>query len=72
MKKIIDVIIPHGAGLLIIIVGWYISLVDVGLGSKLQTTVLFTKGTGFGLLMIIFGAYLPWIWTGIRGKMNRN
>jgi len=71
MKTIIDAIIPHSVGLLLIVMGWYISILNVGL-TRFQSDVLFTKWTGFGLLMIITGAYLPWIWTGIRGKFNKN
>lgn len=71
LKKIADVIIPHSIGILLIVMGWYISILNVGL-TRFQADVLFTKWTGMGLLMIIIGAYLPWIWTGIRDKFNKN
>jgi len=71
IKKIIDSIIPHSIGLLLIIIGWYISILNVGL-TRFQSDVLFTKWTGFGLLMIVVGAYLPWVWTGIRGKISKD
>jgi hypothetical protein len=71
IKTITDAIIPHTIGLLLMIFGWYISILNVGL-TRFQTDVLFTKWTGFGLLMIIIGAYLPWVWTGIRGKLNKD
>lgn len=67
LKKIIDAIIPHSVGLLLIVTGWYISILNVGL-TRFQPDVLFTKWTGLGLLMIVIGAYLPWIWIGIREK----
>ena len=73
MKKIIDVIIPHAAGLLIITLGWYITINQVIENIAMaKSNVPITKGTGTGLLIIIAGAYISWIWTGIRGKMNRN
>jgi len=71
MQKIIDAIVPHSIGMLLMVMGWYISILNVGL-TRFQADVLFTKWTGFGLLMIIAGAYLPWIWTGIRNKFRKD
>jgi len=70
MDKFLNAIIPHAVGLLLIVMGWYISILNVGL-TRFQADVLFTKWTGMGLLMIIIGAYLPSIWIGIRDKFKK-
>jgi len=70
IQKIIDAIIPHTVGLVLMTLGWYISIMNVGL-NRFQPDVLFTKWTGFGLLLIIIGAYLPWIWTGLRNTFTK-
>jgi len=51
--------------------GWYLSIVDVGVRTRIKTyqeieyvTVL----TIIGLIMILVGAYLPRIWGKIRGN----
>lgn len=69
-KKIKDALIPHLFGLGLIIAGWYISILNVGL-NRFQPDALFTKWTGMGLVLIIIGAYLPEIWIGIRNKFTR-
>lgn len=71
LKKITDAIIPHIAGLILIIFGWYISILNVGL-SRFQTDVLFSKWTGSGLIIIVIGAYLPEIWIGVRNKVSKD
>ena len=45
-------------GLVLIGVGWYISILNVGL-NRFQEDVLFTKWTIFGLVLIVIGAYIP-------------
>lgn len=70
MDKFINAIVPHAVGLLLIVMGWYISILNVGL-TRFQADVLFTKWTGMGLLMIVVGAYLPSIWIGIRDKFKK-
>ena len=45
-------------GLVLILAGWYISILNVGLNC-LQDDKLFTKWTIVGLILIIIGAYLP-------------
>jgi len=70
MDKFLNAIIPHAVGLLLIVMGWYISILNVGL-TRFQADVLFTKWTGMGLLMIVVGAYLPSIWIGIRDKFKK-
>ncbi len=59
-------IIPHLIGLCLIVLGWYISILNVGL-SRFQENVLFTKWTLIGLGLILLGAYMPNI-TGIFRK----
>ena len=70
MDKFLNAIVPHAVGLLLIVMGWYISILNVGL-TRFQADVLFTKWTGMGLLMIVVGAYLPSIWIGIRDKFRK-
>ncbi len=71
MEKFKNAIIPHAVGLMLIVFGWYISILNVGL-TRFQADVLFTKWTGFGLLLIVIGAYLPWIWIGLRDKFSKD
>lgn len=59
-----NVIFPNMVGIGLMVVGWYISLLNVGL-SRFQSTVLFTRWTFLGLVLIIIGAYMPRIWTKI-------
>jgi hypothetical protein len=65
--KIGSVIIPNLIGIGLIIIGWYISILNVGL-TRFQADVLFTKWTLLGLVLILIGAYLPRIWSKIRGN----
>jgi len=51
--------------------GWYLSIVDVGVRTRIKTyqeieyvTVL----TIIGLIMILVGAYLPRVWRKFRGN----
>lgn len=70
VKNIMDTIIPHLIGIVLMIFGWYISILNVGL-ARFQTDVLFSKWTGIGLLMIICGAYLPWVWIKMRSIISK-
>ena len=63
-------IIPHAAGLILIVSGWLLSIVNVGL-DKFGPSAIFTKWTGIGLLIILIGAYLPEIWIGIRDRFGK-
>lgn len=45
-------------GIVLILVGWYISILNVGL-NRFQEDVLFTKWTIAGLIIIVIGAYFP-------------
>ncbi len=69
-ERIKSALIPHLIGLIIIVLGWYISILNVGL-NRFQPDVLFTKWTGFGLLMILVGAYLPEVYLGIKEKSKK-
>ena len=70
LEKIKNAIIPHLVGLMLMIFGWYISILNVGL-ARFQTDVLFTKWTGLGLLLILTGAYLPGIYLGIKSIFQK-
>ncbi len=65
--KIGRVVLPNAIGLGLIVIGWYISILNVGL-ARFQTNVLFTRWTLTGLILIIIGAYLPRLWSKIAGK----
>jgi hypothetical protein len=67
LEKIWHVILPNLIGLVLIVIGWYISILNVGL-TRFQADVLFTKWTLLGLFMIVVGAYLPRAWNRLRGK----
>ena len=69
-NKIRSSIIPYFIGFLLMLCGWYISILNVGL-ARFQTDVLFTKWTGLGFLLILLGAYLPGIYIGIRDKFTK-
>ncbi|EKR62059.1 MULTISPECIES: hypothetical protein [Leptospira] len=65
MNTILNYIIPHAVGLTLIAIGWYISILNVGL-TRFTENVLITKWTLSGLALIVIGAYLPEIWISIR------
>ncbi len=67
MSKIGSAILPNLVGIGLMIVGWYLSILNVGL-TRFQANVLFTKWTLLGLALIIIGAYVPRIWNRIRGR----
>jgi hypothetical protein len=71
LNKIWDIILPNLIGLGLILVGWYISIVDVGLTTRVksyQEIKYITTWTLLGLVLIMIGAYIPRIWNKIRGK----
>ncbi|AAN47681.1 hypothetical protein ACO2J1_16820 [Leptospira interrogans] len=70
MNTILNYVIPHAFGLIFITIGWYISILNVGL-TRFTENVLITKWTLSGLGMIVVGAYLPEIWISIRNLFKR-
>ena len=64
-----NVIMPNAIGLGLMVLGWYISILNVGL-ARFQTNVLLTKWTLWGLILILLGAYLPRIWNKLTGRMR--
>ncbi|EMJ90734.1 hypothetical protein [Leptospira alstonii] len=70
MNTILNYIIPHTIGLILIAIGWYISILNVGL-TRFTENVLISKWTIGGLALIVIGAYLPEIWIGIRNLFKR-
>ena len=67
LDKIGGIIIPNLIGICLMVIGWYISILNVGL-TRFQADILFTKWTLLGLILIILGAYIPRIWIKIRGN----
>lgn len=67
LHNFLSTIIPYLLGLVLMVLGWYISILNVGL-ARFQENVLFTKWTLIGLALIIAGAYIPPIWNKIRGR----
>lgn len=67
MQKIKYLIIPHLTGTIFIVLGWYISILNVGL-ARFQTNILFTRWTFLGLGLIFVGAYIPDAWSWIRSR----
>ena len=65
IEKIKEAFFPYLVGLMLMVFGWYLSILNVGL-TRFQTNVLFTKWTGLGLLMILVGAYFPGIYLAVK------
>lgn len=70
MNTILNYIIPHAVSLILIAIGWYISILNVGL-TRFTENVLITKWTLSGLTLIVIGAYLPEIWIGTRNLFKK-
>lgn len=71
-ERIKGAIIPNLFGIIIMVAGWFISILNIGWNARgYQAPILFTKWTGIGLLVILFGAYLPDVWMGIREKLSK-
>ncbi|MCC5813270.1 MAG: hypothetical protein JJT78_00815 [Leptospira sp.] len=64
-------ILPHFIGLVCIVAGWYISIINVGLFKYNQEKSMHTKETIAGLILIVIGAYIPQIWGGIVRLMTK-
>ena len=67
LHNLLSTLIPYSIGLILMVLGWYISILNVGL-ARFRENVLFTKWTLIGLILIIAGAYIPPIWNKIRGR----
>ncbi|WCL50566.1 hypothetical protein [Leptospira sp. GIMC2001] len=64
-------ILPHLIGLVCIVSGWYVAIINVGLFKFNQERSLHTKETLAGLVLIIIGAYIPHIWIGIGNMFSK-
>ncbi len=63
------VIVANGIGFILLVLGWYISILNISL-TRLQSSVLFTKWALLGLGLILVGAYLPRWWSKIVNRFN--
>lgn len=70
MNKIRSRLLPQTIGFFLMVIGWYVSIVNVGLEKFVANTIL-TKWSGIGLGMILLGAYLPQVWIFILNRMNK-
>lgn len=70
MDKLMRRLLPQVIGLVVMVLGWYISIVNVGL-DKLSAPSIFTQASWTGLMLILIGAYLPQIWIAILNKFNK-
>jgi len=70
LEKLLRRLIPQVIGFLLIIMGWYVSIINVGLDKLTSPTVL-TKWSFIGLSITLLGAYLPQIWIMILNKMAK-
>lgn len=70
MDKFIRRLIPQAVGITCMIIGWWISIVNVGLDKFVSSTIV-NKWTLIGLMLIIVGAYIPQIWIFILNKLNK-
>ncbi len=67
MSKIGSAVLPNLVGIGLMVFGWYLSILNVGL-TRFQANVLFTKWTLLGLALRLIGAYVPRVWNRIRGR----
>jgi hypothetical protein len=70
MEKFLRRALPQGIGFILMIIGWYMSIIDAGL-VKFSSTSIITTWTLTGLVLILIGAYLPQIWIAILNKMQK-
>jgi hydrogenase/urease accessory protein HupE len=70
MDKLMRRLLPQVIGFFIMALGWYVSIVNVGL-DKFTAPSIFTKSSMVGFLLILIGAYLPQIWIAILNKFNK-
>jgi len=67
ISKFKQLTFPHFIGFLLILVGWYVSLINVGL-DRFTATSIHSKGSFIGLLIILIGAYFPEAWNALTKK----
>lgn len=70
MDKLTRRLLPQVIGFALMFIGWYVSIVNVGL-DKLTSPSIFTKESWTGLVLILIGAYLPQIWIAVLNKFNK-
>jgi hypothetical protein len=70
MDKLMRRLLPQIIGLVLMVLGWYVSIVNVGL-DKFTSPTIFTKASAAGLGLILVGAYLPQIWIALLNKFNK-
>jgi hypothetical protein len=71
MEKLWHVIVPNLIGFCLMVGGWFLSILNVGIRTRFKTNepMEFVTTISFiGLLMILTGAYLPRIWNKLRNK----
>lgn len=68
MGKILAFLFPNFVGLILILLGWWTTIINVAT-LRFAGESYFNKWTYTGLTLIIIGAYLPEIWIGIRKKI---
>ena len=66
-EKVKNYFLAHLTGLALILIGWYIAVVDSALDRFSQKSLV-SGGTITGLVLILVGAYLPEIWMAINNK----
>jgi len=64
--------LPQLIGFVLMVSGWYVSIINVGLFKFNQERSLHTKETLFGLGMILVGSYLPQSWIAIANSISKN
>lgn len=79
-QKIKTYAVAHLIGLLMILGGWTLSIVNVGLDrgvygilpSGVAQKTLFTGPTIAGLVLVVLGAYFPEIWIAIKNRGQKS
>ena len=69
-EKFKNAIVPHIIGLLLIILGWLLCIINVGI-DKFSSKSIFNFVTLSGLILIILGAYIPEVWIGIKNSISK-
>ncbi len=67
LEKIKNYLIAHLIGLSLLLVGWYISVIDSAL-DRFSAKSIITSSTTVGLCLIVVGAYLPEVLIAISNR----